>query len=76
MKQLIAPALLFTAISLSPFFSPLVLADVEQSQISIDKVKITFKTEEDNAASMTHISGVTSLMRKDNFLLDRKENSI
>lgn len=42
MKKLIAPALLLIATSLSP----LVFADVDQSQISMDKVKITFKTED------------------------------
>lgn len=42
MKKLIAPALLLITTSLSP----LVLADVEQSQISIDEVKITFKNED------------------------------
>lgn len=42
MKNLIAPAFMLIATSLSP----LVFADVEQSEISLDKVKITFNTED------------------------------
>ena len=41
MKKLIAPAFMLIATS----FSPLVFADVEQSEISLDKIKLTFSTE-------------------------------
>jgi len=42
MKKLIAPAFMLIATS----FSPLIFADVEQSEISLDKIKITFSTED------------------------------
>lgn len=58
MKKLIAPALLLITSSLSP----LVLADVEQSQISIDKVKITFKT--DNARTELGRKEIEKQIRK------------
>jgi hypothetical protein len=43
MKKLIAPAFMLIATS----FSPLVFADVEKSEISLDKIKITFSTEDE-----------------------------
>jgi UrcA family protein len=42
MKKLIAAAFMLIATS----FSPLVFADVEKSEISLDKIKITFSTED------------------------------
>ncbi|HAU23592.1 MAG TPA: hypothetical protein DCX09_02835 [Gammaproteobacteria bacterium] len=42
MKKLIAPAFMPIANS----FSPLVFGDVEKSEISLDKIKITFSTED------------------------------
>ena len=42
MKKLIAPAFMLIATS----FNPLVFADVEQSEISPDKIKFTLSTED------------------------------